>query len=83
MGAIHIDSLMKETRLTSRHELIAIAAMVARLYNVSPANALRKIEAGEINIDDMRDAIITKHQRNLPAPKEEQEESSDDTTPQS
>lgn len=83
MGAVHIDSLMKEAKLASRHELIAIAAMVARLHHISPANALRKIEAGEIDIADVRDAIITKHQRNLPAPQEEQEESSDDTTSQS
>lgn len=83
MTSIDINALMRDQKIYSRHELITLAAMVARTQGLSASAALRKIQNGEIDPAHVQEQVIQKQQAQLPEPVPSHSEDQDDPTTQS
>lgn len=50
---------------------VLLAAKVARMYNLGPGDAIRKLESGEITREEIEEAIVNDFRKPVPEPEVE------------
>lgn len=76
MGRVFIEEAMIVTGI-NRTDLVGVCAYLVRSKQASsPADAIRRLEAGEFNKEDLEEQIIRSHQVNYQQPILEEEKDS-------
>ena len=72
------DSVLTGSGIKSRVELVLLASKLARTRKCSAVKALKMLESGEINVEELRETLLFDLQNIKPEP----ESIEDDTTAQ-